>query len=78
MANPYWTDGRLPKKPLSEVRLECGPNASARRAPAALGLEPYTVQTYQSWCGHTQESILFPRVDGSVLFIDVLGDGEAS
>jgi hypothetical protein len=39
-----------------------------------VGWQPYTVQRYQSWCGHTQEIILFPRVDGSVLFIDVVGE----
>ena len=39
-----------------------------------LGWEPYTVQRYQSWCGHTQETIPFPRADGSVLFVPVLGE----
>jgi hypothetical protein len=28
-----------------------------------LGWEPYTVQTYQSWCGHTQEIIRFLRAE---------------
>jgi len=34
----------------------------------------HRVQSYQSWCGHTQELIPFPRADGSVLFIDVIGE----
>jgi len=38
-----------------------------------LGWQPYTVQSFQSWCGHRQEIIPFPREDGSVLFIDVVG-----
>ena len=28
-----------------------------------LGWQPYTVESCQSWCGHTQESIPFPRED---------------
>jgi len=39
-----------------------------------LGWQPYTVQSHQSWCGHRQEIIPFPREDGSVLFIDVVGE----
>ena len=35
-----------------------------------LGWQPYTVQSFQSWCGHRQEIIPFPRANGSVLFID--------
>ncbi|HXL20104.1 MAG TPA: hypothetical protein VN961_21525 [Streptosporangiaceae bacterium] len=39
-----------------------------------LSLQPYTVQCYHPWCGHTREIIPFPRADSSVLFIDVLGE----
>jgi len=27
-----------------------------------------------SWCGYLQEIIPFPREDGSVLFVDVIGE----
>jgi len=38
-----------------------------------VGWEAYRVVSYQFWFGHTQEAIPFPRQDGSVLFVPVLG-----
>jgi hypothetical protein len=77
MANPYWTDGhgrRLPNKPCPRCGANVGPMPLRVENLRHLGWQPYTVQSYQSWCGHTQEIIPFPRADGSVVFIDVIGE----
>ncbi len=69
--DPYWTDGRgnrLPKTPCPKCGANVGP------MPLRVEQAHYRVQSYQSWCGHTQELIPFPRADGSVLFIDVIGE----
>src|SRR5260370_5228828 len=74
--DPYWTDGRgnrLPKKPCPRCGANVGPMPLRVEHLRHLGWAPYRVQSYQSWCGHTQEIIPFPRADGSVLFIDVIG-----
>jgi len=39
-----------------------------------LGWQPYTVQSFQSWCGHRPEMLTWPQSDGSVLLIPVLGE----
>jgi hypothetical protein len=39
-----------------------------------VGWEAYRVQSYQNWCGHTQEVIPFPLADGSVRYVRVVGD----
>jgi hypothetical protein len=39
-----------------------------------LGWRPYTMQSYQSWCGHTQEVIPFPREESSVLFVEMVAE----
>jgi hypothetical protein len=44
------------------------PHAQATSESSAASARPLR------WCGHTQEIIPFPRVDGSVLFIDVIGE----
>ncbi len=75
--DPYWTDGhgrRLPTKPCPRCGANVGPMPLRVENLRHLGWQPYTVQSYQSWCGHTQETIPFPRADGSVVFIDVIGE----
>lgn len=77
--DPYWTDGkgrRLPPKPCPKCGANVGPMPLRVEHLRHLGWQPYTVQSYQSWCRHRQEVIPFPREDGSVLFIDVVGGGE--
>lgn len=77
MADPYWTDGtgrRLPPKPCPKCGANVGPMPLRVEHLRHLGWEPDAVQTYQSWCGHTQEIIPFPRADGWVLFIHVIGE----
>ena len=64
---------RLPKKACPKCGANVGPMPLRVENLRHLGWDPYTVQSYQSWCGHTQEIIPFPRADGSVLFIDVIG-----
>ena len=44
------------------------------RTSATLGWQPYAVQSFRSWRGHRQEIIPFPREDGSVLFVEVVGE----
>jgi hypothetical protein len=65
-----------PARALSEVRGECGADAPSGREPAACGVAavhrrelPILVRT-----GHTQEMIPFPRADGSVLSVSVIGE----
>jgi hypothetical protein len=58
--DPYWTDGHWRRLPPQPCPW--------------CGAQPYTVQSYQSWCGHRQEIIPFPRADGKVLFVPVLGE----
>jgi hypothetical protein len=73
---PYWTDEhgrRLPPKPCPKCGANVGPMPLRVEHLRHLGWQPYTVQSYQSWCGHRQEIIPFPREDGSVLFIDAVG-----
>jgi hypothetical protein len=65
--DPYWTDGRgnrLPKKPCPKCGANVGPMPLRVENLRHLGWQPYTVQSYQSWCGHTQEIIPFPRGSG--------------
>src|SRR5260370_8922458 len=67
VANPFWTDGkgnRLPTKPCPRCGANVGPMSLRVENLRHLGWEPYTVQSYQSWCGHTQAVIPFPRPDG--------------
>jgi hypothetical protein len=39
-----------------------------------VGWEAYRVETYVNWCGHAQEVIPWPREDGLVHFVPVLGE----
>jgi hypothetical protein len=34
------------------------------------------VESYVNWCGHAQEVIPWPRADGSVWLIPVLGEAK--
>jgi hypothetical protein len=73
----YWTDGRgnrLPKTPCPRYGANVGPMPLRVENLRHVGWEAYRVVSYQSWCGHTQEAIPFPRQDGSVLFVPVLGE----
>ncbi len=36
--------------------------------------QPYRVETYTNWCGHSQEVIPWPQQDGSVRLVPVLGE----
>ncbi len=75
--NPYWRDAqgwRLPPNPCPKCGANVGPMPLRVENLRHLGWQPYTVQGFQSWCGHRQEIIPFPRADGSVLFVPVLGE----
>jgi hypothetical protein len=39
-----------------------------------VGWQLYRVESYVNWCGHAQQVIPWPRADGSVRLIPVLGD----
>jgi hypothetical protein len=39
-----------------------------------VGWEAYRVESYVNWCGHAQEVIPWPREDGLVAFVPVLGE----
>ena len=39
-----------------------------------LGWEAYRAVSYVNWCGQGQELIPFPRPDGTVRFVPVLGE----
>jgi len=39
-----------------------------------VGWQAYRVATYVNWCGHGQEVIPWPRADGLVDLIPVLGE----
>ena len=65
---------RLPPNPCPKCGQNVGPMPLRVENLQHLGWRPYTVQSFQSWCGHTQEIIPFPRTDGSVLFVPVLGE----
>jgi hypothetical protein len=39
-----------------------------------VGWEAYRVESYANWCGHAQEVIPWPREDGLVAFVPVLGE----
>ena len=65
---------RLPKNPCPKCGANVGPMPLRVEHLRHLGWQPYTVRSYQSWCGHTQEVIPFPREDGSVLFVEVMGE----
>ena len=39
-----------------------------------IGWEAYRVESYVNWCGHAQEVIPWPRPDGLVAFVPVLGE----
>jgi len=59
--DPYWVDehGRpLPKKPCPRCGANVGPMPLRVEHLGHVGWQPYTVQRYQSWCGHTQDSQL--------------------
>ncbi len=53
-----------PKKPCPKCRANVAPMPLRVEHLRHLGWQPYTVQSYQSWCGHTQE----------VLFVEVMGE----
>ena len=77
MADPFWVDehGRqLPKQPCPRCGANVGPLRLRVEHLRQLGLRAFSVERFQSWCGHTQEIIPFPRADGSVVFIDVVGE----
>jgi hypothetical protein len=64
MADPFWTDrhgNRLPLKPCPKCGANVGPMPLRVENLRHLGWQPYMVQNYQSWCGHAQEIIPFPR-----------------
>jgi hypothetical protein len=75
--DPYRMDEhgcRLPKKPCPKCGSNVGPMPLRVEHLRHLGWQPYTVQSDQSWCGHTQEITPFPRADWSVVFIAVIGE----
>src|SRR5262249_42933217 len=75
--NPIWRDSegrRLPPHPCPKCGQNRGPMPLRVENLRHLGWQPYTVQSFQSWCGYLQEIIPFPREDGSVLFVDVIGE----
>jgi hypothetical protein len=77
MANPRWRDehGRLlPPEPCPRCGANRGPLRLRVEHLRHLGWEPYTVQSFQSSCGHTQEVIPFPLADGRVRFVPVVGE----
>jgi hypothetical protein len=77
MADPYWVDEhekRLPPNPYPKCGANVGPMPLRVEHLRHLGWEPFTVQSYQSWCGHTQEVIPWPRAGGLVAFVPVLGE----
>jgi hypothetical protein len=39
-----------------------------------VGWEAYRVESYVNWCRHAQEVIPFPRLDGTVLFVPIIGE----
>ncbi len=39
-----------------------------------VGWAAYRVESYVNWCGHGQEVIPFPRPDGLVELVPVLGE----
>ncbi len=39
-----------------------------------VGWQAYRVESYVNWCGHGQEVIPFPRADGLVDLVPVLGE----
>ncbi len=39
-----------------------------------VGWGAYRVASYVNWCGHGQEVIPFPRPDGSLQLVPVLGE----
>lgn len=39
-----------------------------------VGWQAYRVESYVNWCGHGQEVIPFPRPDGFVELVPVLGE----
>jgi hypothetical protein len=39
-----------------------------------VGWQVYRVECYVNWCGHAQEVIPWPRPDGLVEFVPVLGE----
>ncbi len=41
---------------------------------AHVGWRAYQVESYQNWCGHAQEVLMWPQSDGPVLLIPVLGE----
>ena len=41
-----------------------------------VGWQLFRAQTYVNWCGHGQEVIPFPRPDGLVAFVPVLGEAK--
>ncbi len=57
---------------MAEQKTEGSP--SVRHDAKRLGWQPYTVQSFQSWCGRRQEILPFPRDDGSVVFIEIVGE----
>ena len=67
--DPYWTDGRgcrLLPKPCRKCGANVGSMPLRLENLHRLGWQPYTVQSFQSWYGHRQESARSPREDGSV------------
>jgi hypothetical protein len=75
--DPYWVDERgrrLPKKPCPKWGANVGPLRLRVEHLRHLDWTAYQVERYQNWCGDGQEIIPFPRADGLVLFIDVIGE----
>ena len=77
MADPFWVDEhghRLPKKPCPKCSANVGPMPLRVEHLRNLGWQPYTVQRYQSWCGHGQEIIPIPQPDGTVKCVPIMGE----
>jgi hypothetical protein len=45
-----------------------------RVEPSSTSDEAYRVESYVNWHGHAQEVIPWPREDGLVAFVPVLGE----